>query len=299
MKLILFTIHTFLLLSVQVSGQVGINTATPNSTLTVEGSLEADYKEITASSYPITNKDHYLAYNGTAASTFTLPLIGIGDKSFTGRIYKIKNLSGFNIILQASGGNTLRSDTTGGVSSFTIAPGSYVEAVNNTNTSGSTWDLFYSIPSKNNMELYGTQLYIPPHASGFIPVPDWTNHTNILYDTPATSTDAAWWVISKTSYNYAHTANYHNTSTMTIVYEYQGTPFNLNNMYPLLSPGNNSAFPDVISGSLSSIANNGTGGRTRITVSVSRTDFVGNNGTNNSNWSVTFFINLLLARKLF
>ncbi|GAA5087234.1 hypothetical protein GCM10023210_10000 [Chryseobacterium ginsengisoli] len=299
MKLRLLTIIVLLLLVVGVSGQVGINTSNPNSTLTIDGSLEADYKEITATNYTITSKDHYLSYNGTSGATFTLPSIGIGTGSFTGRIYKIKNLSGFNIMLQASGTNTLRSDNTGAVSAFTIAPGSYVEVVNNSNANGGTWDLFYSILSKNNMELYGMQLKIPPHTSGFTPVTDWANHTNTSYDTPATATDAAWWVISKTSITYAHTANYHNTSTMNIVYEYQGTPFNLTNMYPLLSPGNNSAYPDVISGSLTTIANNGTGGKTRITASVSRTDFVGNNGTNNSNWSVTFFINVLLARKLF
>lgn len=280
--------------------QVGINTTTPSSTLTVSGSFEAEFKEISSATYTLTNLDHYVTYNGTAASTFTLPTVATGNASFSGRIYKIKNISGNNVTLQASGTNTLRLDNNGAVSSFAIPPGGYVEVVNNSNGTGGTWDLFYTAPTKNNVEIYGVQFKIPPHASGSPSLADWTNHSNTSYDTPATSNDSAWWLISKTSTTYSHTANYHTASMMTLVYEYQGTPFNLTNMYPVISSGNGSSFPDIFTASVSSLQNNGTGGKTRLTISVARIDFVGNNLGTTSNWTgTTFFINALLARKLY
>ncbi|MDH6250712.1 hypothetical protein M2347_000439 [Chryseobacterium sp. H1D6B] len=288
--------YLVLFISVLNYAQVGININNPTSTLTVNGSLEADYKQITAAAYPITGTDHYLTYNGTTASTFTLPVIGTGTTSYTGRIYKIKNISTFNITLQASSGNTLRVDNSP-AATFIIPPGVYAEVVNNANTTGGTWDLsFSSYPKTNNVEIYGTQLLIPPHGNGTGNVADWSNHTNTAFDT-GTGTDG-WWVISKTSFVNAHTATYHNASRMTLVYEYQGTPFNLTNMYPLLTAGNNSSFPDVFTSSFVSLANNGTAGRTRLTVSVARIDFVGNNGSNSSEWAGTFLLNILLARKL-
>lgn len=278
------------------NSQVGINTNTPNSTLTVDGSLEANYREITASSYTLAGTDYYVTYNGTSNTTFTLPVIGTGTSSFTGRIYKVKNISIFDVTLQASSGNTLRVDNVP-VSTFTIPAGAYAEVVNNSNTSGGTWDLsFTANPRPNNVEIYGTQLQIPPHGVGAFGVPDWTNHTNSSYDS-GTGSDA-WWIISKTSSSYAHTTNYDNTSRMTIVYEYRGTPFNITNMYPIFTAGNNSSFPDVFTASFVNLANNGTGGRTRLTVSVARIDFTGNNGSNTSNWTGTFLLNLLLAKKI-
>jgi len=278
-----------------LTAQVGINTTTPNSTLAVNGSLRAGYSEVTATTYNIQTTDHYITYNGTADATFTLPVIGTGTTSFTGRIYKIKNISPNNITLQASSGNTLRIDNTP-VASFVIPIGAYAEVVNNSNTTGGTWDLSFTVlPKPSNVEIYGTQVLIPPHRLGTAPVADWTNHTNAGYDT-GTANDR-WWIISKTSVDNAHTSLYSNASRMTLVYEYQGTPFNVANMYPILTAGNNSSFPDVFTASFVSLANNGTAGRTRLTVSVARIDFIGNNGANNSNWTGTFLLNVLLARK--
>lgn len=286
-----------LLWSVFSYAQVGIRTSNPNSTLTVNGSLGADYKQITATAYTITATDHYLTYNGTANTTFTLPVIGSGTTSFTGRIYKIKNISASSITIQASSGNTLRVDNTP-VATFVVPTGAYAEVVNNTNTTGGTWDLSFSaLPKPGNVEVYGTQLSIPPHGLGTPGVADWTNHTVTTYDT-GTAPDQ-WWVISKTSTTYGHTSGFSNASRMTIVYEYQGTPFNIANMYPILTAGNNSSFPDVFTASFVSLANNGTAGRTRLTVSVARIDFIGANGSNNSNWTGTFLLNLLLARKVY
>lgn len=288
-------ISVLVLWCVSVSAQVGIKTTTPNSTLAVGGSLGADYKQITAAAYNVTATDHYITYNGTANTTFTLPAIGTGTTSYTGRIYKMKNISAFSITLQASSGNTLRIDNTP-VASFVIPTGAYAEVVNNSNTTGGTWDLSFTVlPKPNNVEIYGMQLAIPPHANGTAPVADWTNHSVTTYDR-GTGTDA-WWVISKASTPYAHTIDYANASRMMIVYEYQGPAFNVSTLYPLLTAGNNSSFPDIFTTSFVSLAN--VGGKTRLTVSVSRIDFIGNNGSNNSNWTGTFLLNLLLAKKLY
>ena len=279
--------------ALSLNAQVGINKNLPTSTLDVNGSLSANYRQVTAATYTLADNDCYVTYNGTANSTFTLPNIGSGSSSYAGRVYKIKNVSAFNITLQASGGNTLRVDNTA-VSTLTIPTGAYAEVVNNNNTTGGTWDISYAtLPRPSNVEIYGAQLSIPPHAG----VADWTGHSNTGYDT-GTGTDV-WWVISKASTSYIVGSGYSNASRMTIVYEYQGTPFNITNMNPILTAGNNSSFPDVFIASFLNLANNGTAGRTRLTVSVARVDFVGNNFTNNSNWTGTFLLNLLLSRKVY
>lgn len=281
-----------------LTAQVGINTLTPNSTLAINGSLRAGYTEVTSTTYNILATDHYITYNGAANATFTLPVIGTGTASYTGRIYKIKNISAFGITIQASGANTLRIDNTP-VSSFVIPTGAYAEVVNNSNTSGGTWDMSFTVlPKPSNVEIYGAQLTIPPHSNSSAGVADWVNHTNTSFDT-GTGADA-WWVISKTSFNSAFgrtndTTGFTNSSRMTLVYEYQGTPFNVNNMYPILTAGNNSSYPDVFTASFVSLAN--VGGKTRLTVSVARVDFMGTNAGNNSNWAGTFLLNVLLARK--
>lgn len=284
-----------------LNAQVGINTNTPNSTLAINGSLGAGYKQVTATSYTILATDHYITYNGTGNATFTLPVIGSGATSYTGRIYKIKNISTSNITLQASGGNTLRIDNTP-VSSFVIPLGAYAEVVNNSNTSGGTWDLSFTVlPKPSNVEIYGAQLTIPPHNNASTGVNDWTNHANTSFDT-GTGADA-WWIISKTSVSSSFGAlnatpivsGFTKSSRMTLVYEYQGPAFNVTNMYPILTAGNNSSYPDVFTASFVSLAN--VSGKTRLTVSVARVDFMGTEGGTNSNWAGTFLLNVLLARK--
>lgn len=275
--------------------KVGIGRTNPNSTLAVKGSFEAAYKEVN-SNYTLTADDYYLTYSGSTAGTITLPVIGTtSTSSFTGRVYRIKNISTANLILVASPGNTIRPDSQS-VSSFNLTPGSYVEVISNANTSGSTWDLsFIGQPVVSNVEVYGNQLKIPPFATNI------SNHNITTYDTPATSNDSAWHIVSTSttpfSILYETGRKYVNSSSMIIIYEYQGTPFNINNMYPILTAGNNAGYPDIFTASFISLLNNGTGGKTRLKVSVSRIDFIGNNGTNNSNWIGTFLLNLLLARK--
>ncbi|ASE61849.1 hypothetical protein CRN76_10470 [Chryseobacterium indologenes] len=131
----------------------------------------------------------------------------------------------------------------------------------------------------SNVDLFGFQVKIPPHNQY---VSDFSNHSNTSYD------NDNWWVISKSSSN----AVTNQPARMTIVYEYQGTPLNLTNLYPQFTAGNNSGFPDVYVINIVSILNNGTGGKTRLTVSIARSDNF------NSNWQGTFFINSLFVRKI-
>ncbi|SHK65070.1 hypothetical protein [Chryseobacterium polytrichastri] len=281
-----------------IYAQVGINNQTPNSTLAVNGSFSAKFSEITTANYTLTDQDFHVSYTGTSNATFTLPTIGTDVSSYSGRFYKIKNLSNYTITITASDGNSMRINGDSPVATYTIPSGGYIEATNNNNATGGTWDLSYlgSTSLKSNTEIYATQLRIPPHGNNSS-TPDWNNHSNSNFDT-GTPNDR-WWIISKSSfpYEYQVTGNiYHRSSKMTLVYEFQGTPFDTNNLYSNLTPGNNSGFPDVFSANLIKLANDGTNGRTRLTVTVARIDQVGNSGGNSSNWGGSFLLNVLLAR---
>ncbi len=279
---------TFLLLSIgsAVFSQVGINTTIPNSTLVVEGSLETAYKQISTTTYNMTASDYYITYNGTSSGFITLPYIETNSsKKFTGRIYKIKNISSSTLYLTGSGSDELRpSNTT--TKSFNIPPGSYVEVICNSNASGgATWDISfigsYSLPSSIEFSLF--QLKIPPHNQH---VSDFTNHTNSNYDFDN------WHVISKSSTNALVTSTKINTSAMTIVYEYQGTPFETSNLYPIITTGNNSNYEDSHSASFLSLKN--VGGKTQLTIKITRIDFVEGG---NSNWAGIFFMNVLFINR--
>ncbi|MGU3375013.1 hypothetical protein [Chryseobacterium sp. M5A1_1a] len=260
-----------------LSAQVGINTATPNSTLSINGSIQAGYKEITSSTYDLTISDHYVTYNGNTDALFTLPPVGSGTTSFSGRIYRLKNISPFNVTLGASNGNILRSDGSSALS-LVIPNGAYVEVVNNNNTTGGTWDVsFFAFPKSGASLNYVTQVPIPPAASSF-GVPDWTNHTNTDYDS-GTASDV-WWVVEKKTTLSSHTADLHRASRVTLIYEYQGLPFNLTSIYPFLTTvapiptvgvrnvNSLQGDYDVLSASLVNLENDAVSGKTKLTVTV-------------------------------
>lgn len=133
------------------NNRVGIGTNTPNSTLAVEGSLETGYLETTGN-LTLTAAHHYVSYTGTTDATFTLPLAGTGSASFTGRIYRIKNISANNVTIVPNGSNTMRVSTGSNISSFTLPPGHYAEIVNNAQTAANpTWDIsFIGYPNLPN-----------------------------------------------------------------------------------------------------------------------------------------------------
>jgi len=148
MKKLLFIFPLFFM--VQVFGQVAVNVLNGPSTMTVNGSLQTPYKSINGS-YTLTVNDYYVAYTGTGNATVTLPAVGSSTStSFAGRIYHIKNFSSGTVTLSPSGGNTLRFSNLPGVSSFSIPAGRFVTVMNNSNTSGSTWDIVFKGNADNS-----------------------------------------------------------------------------------------------------------------------------------------------------
>ncbi|WP_336960298.1 hypothetical protein [Chryseobacterium contaminans] len=140
--------------------QVGINTSSPSSTLEINGSLEGAYRKVTSST-TINDKDYYVAYEGTTAANITLPSASpvSGNTSFTGRTYRIKNLSTSTITIQAASGQNLKFG--GGLSnsnSFILNGGNFV--VITANDTGNTWNLDFagSSASDSSWKLYSTTL---------------------------------------------------------------------------------------------------------------------------------------------
>lgn len=129
----------------------------------------------------------------------------------------------------------------------------------------------------SNVSFQSFQLRIPPHNSTVV---DFTNHANTAYDADN------WWVISKSSV--APGTNI--PARMTIVYEYQGGAFpDPAQIFPQLTAGNNSSYPDVFAPAFINLAT--VGGKTRLTVSVARADHSG------LQWGGTFLLNVLLGVK--
>lgn len=150
-KIILFTLLGNIFINAQYTGKVGINTNTPNTTLTVEGGFEAAHAEKTGN-YTLTEADHYITFKGASTSTFTLPACTtVAANSFSGRIYKIKNISNVDLTLTTTGSDIIRNTNTTGTSSVTIPAGYYVEVVNS--NGGASWDLSFlghpPIPTNN------------------------------------------------------------------------------------------------------------------------------------------------------
>lgn len=82
-----FVFVILIVAAVNAEAQVGIGTTTPTSMLDVRGSLSTNLREI--SSGNITTTDYTVVFNGTTATTFTLPT-AVGC---AGRIYWVKNAS--------------------------------------------------------------------------------------------------------------------------------------------------------------------------------------------------------------
>lgn len=119
--------------------QVGINTNTPGSTLDVNGSFATPYKQVTTSTYSLLVSDQYLDYRGTAVSTWSLPAAQTSP-NFKGRIYEIRNESGFNIVLTPNGTEKIDvSNTQISQPNFLLPSGYYAIVKSTGNTTGSTW----------------------------------------------------------------------------------------------------------------------------------------------------------------
>ena len=114
--------------------QMGVNTTEITSTLTVQGSISANYREITNETYMIQKDDYNISYRGNSRDgLFLLSSIeGFGD-SF-GRMYNIKNLSkDKNLEIRTLGNQFLQfgGEYPDRVTEFTIYPGQHMHVVAN------------------------------------------------------------------------------------------------------------------------------------------------------------------------
>ncbi|WP_126652321.1 hypothetical protein [Chryseobacterium aureum] len=142
-------------------GNVGINTANPGSNLTVNGSFAATYRMISTSG-TVGADDYYIAYNGIADGTLTLPAAVNGAGNFAGRTYHFKNTGLATLTISANGSELIDDQSGGGgVPSITVPAGYYAFLVNKGAVTGATWELVLvsssnSMPSVNQTYLFSS-----------------------------------------------------------------------------------------------------------------------------------------------
>ena len=109
----LFKAVGFLMSSIAFAqtGNIGVNTANPGSTMDINGSVAASYLAVTATTYNLTATDFHVSYNGTANAVFNLPAAISGVGNFKGRMYTIKNNTSFSVRVNPAGSETINGNT--------------------------------------------------------------------------------------------------------------------------------------------------------------------------------------------
>ena len=156
MKTKLLFLASTLFLSASAFSQVGINTSTPSSTLDVKGSIEGNFREITATS-TLDSNDYHISFSGGADAILNLPAKSTADGTpadFRGRKYYIKNNSTTgNLTLTAAAGQIIRSGGTAATSNtFIMQPGKYA-VLTASGTNGWDLDIVVSSVAADNWEL--------------------------------------------------------------------------------------------------------------------------------------------------
>ena len=314
--------------------QVGIGKAQGISTLDIKGSLSGKAKEVSTNTLLSIN-DFYIVYSNNTTSahnhSITLPNLPTNRAaSIKGRVYQIKNVSAFPLIIKPyNSSQTLRIGNSNGATSFSLPAGSYTEIINTGNATTNAWELMFvtnPITTKqSNVTIYSAKLIIPPmnilSSEGGGGVADWTN-SNPTFNAANNIKDSYgyyWTIVSKSSVPFRReTESYwgndfmvgYVNNSMELVYEYTGPAFDaskLSSMHPILTTGNTSnAYPDVFVPSFYRITN--VNGKTRISIKVTRVDKIGYQKDNTSTdeptgtgstskWTGTFMINLVIATK--
>lgn len=126
-----------------LGARVGINTPIPGSTLTVNGSIAAQYK-IVSSSVTLGTSDFYMVFNGSTAGTFSLPAATVAapaQGNILGRMYYIKNTGSAQLTVAANGSELIDDQAGSGVSSFKLNPKGYAMLISKGTITGITWEL--------------------------------------------------------------------------------------------------------------------------------------------------------------
>lgn len=113
------------------TGNFGIGTATPGSTLTVNGSIAGNYTVVTANFHILTDTEYFVVYEGSASSDIHMPLPGPATK---GRMYAIKNASSSTINVRPNDNEYID----GSNGPIALAPGQTITVVG-TGLSGPRW----------------------------------------------------------------------------------------------------------------------------------------------------------------
>ncbi|EJL70318.1 hypothetical protein [Chryseobacterium populi] len=125
------------------SGNTGIGTTAPNSTLVIDGTYEGAYSEVSANT-ALSSKDQFINVVGSSVITLTLP-DGTLSNSFGGRIYSIKNTATVSIfVVGHAADQLLRTSGTAITNSLEIKPGYQAKIIKNTYTTVANplWEVF-------------------------------------------------------------------------------------------------------------------------------------------------------------
>ena len=154
-------------------GNIGINTATPGSTLEINGSLSAQYRLISAD-YNMSSTDYYVAYNGSSTGTITLPAATVAYPAqghIKGRVYYIKNTGSFNVSITANGSELMDNQPGAAVSSIGLGQGWAAILISNGNIGAvATWEAIVVNPNNAINTIIGmssSSIYNLPSTANF------------------------------------------------------------------------------------------------------------------------------------
>ncbi|AZA51796.1 hypothetical protein [Chryseobacterium sp. G0201] len=139
------------------TGNIGVNTANPGSTIDINGSLAANYTAVNTTPYNLTATDFYVSYNGISNAVFNLPSAISGIGNFKGRIYTIKNNTNFTITV-----NPASSESINGNTNLSVPENQSVQLIS-TGLAGasSTWEIVSlgtSLTANNGLTALGGQM---------------------------------------------------------------------------------------------------------------------------------------------
>lgn len=149
LKSLLFAMLIVVMANAQ-TGNFGIGTALPGSKLTVNGSISAPYKLVSAN-YTMTTSDYYVAYNGSGAGVITLPTAPAAYPAagnIHGRIYCIKNTGTGTLSVATSGSELIDNQTGLGVASIGVGQGWFLMLISKGTTGATTtWEVMVMVPN--------------------------------------------------------------------------------------------------------------------------------------------------------